>query len=80
MAKGIAILIFIITIKFINIFFETHNMYQFNLLGYNLTNSLSLSLFDKSLKVSLLSNKEYDKGKLINMMTSDSSRMMYMCQ
>ena len=32
------------------------------------------------LKVSLLSNKEYDKGKLINMLTSDSSKIKGMCE
>jgi len=44
-----------------------------------MTNSISLSIFDKSLKVSLLSNKEFDKGKLINMMTTDASKIMNLC-
>ena len=40
-----------------------------------MTNSISVSIFNKSTKISLLSNKKYKIGDLITLMTIDAERL-----
>jgi ABC-type bacteriocin/lantibiotic exporter with double-glycine peptidase domain len=50
-------------------------MYHFALLGYNISNSLSVCIFQKALKYPTLCSKEFQTSELINYSQVDAQRM-----
>ncbi|KRX07923.1 P-loop containing nucleoside triphosphate hydrolase [Pseudocohnilembus persalinus] len=73
---------FLILMIFITVFqswISLHSDFQFNILGYNLNNQVVIALFQKSLKVSLNSNKDYKTGQIINIAQVDANRIYLLC-
>lgn len=57
---------------------QSHVYYNFGILGYNLSNTLSLMLYEKSLKHPVLCLKKYSVSEIINYSQVDAQRMTYM--
>jgi ATP-binding cassette subfamily C (CFTR/MRP) protein 2 len=45
-------------------------------LGYNLSNSVGICLYKKALSISMLSNKNYKTGDLVNLLSVDAMRLL----
>lgn len=58
--------------------FETQMMYRFTILGINLTNSLTMMIYCKSLKYASVAEKEFSESDIINYSQVDAERMTYM--
>lgn len=52
--------------------------YHFGIFGYNLTNTLSLMIYNKALKHPLLTEKNYSISDIINYSQVDAQRMGYL--
>lgn len=57
---------------------SSHIFFRFAIFGYNLSNTLSLLLFNKALKHPLLTEKEYSTSDIVNYSQVDAQRMTYM--
>lgn len=51
--------------------------YQLSILGINLSSNLSLLIYNKSLRISLLLQKQFSSSDIINYSQVDSERMTY---
>jgi ABC-type multidrug transport system fused ATPase/permease subunit len=58
--------------------FQSHLYYRFAIFGFNLSNTLSLLIFQKSLKYPALCEKNYSKSDIINYSQVDAQRMTSM--
>lgn len=56
---GIILLGSILLLKFVQNLAETHLFFDFTVLGYNVSNGLSLCIFNKALKYPTLCSKEF---------------------
>ena len=59
-------------------FSVAHISYIFGLFGFNLSNALTLLIYNKSLKHPLLASKKYKISNIINFAEVDAERMTYM--
>lgn len=75
---GVLLLASILVLKFIQNLAESHLFYHFTVLGYNVTNGLSLCVFNKALKYPTLCSKEFQLSELINYSQVDAQRMTYL--
>ena len=57
---------------------QTFMWYFFAILGYNLSNTMSLLIFDKALKHPLISEKKFTIANIINYSQVDAQRLTYM--
>lgn len=57
---------------------QTFMWYYFAILGYNLSNTMSLLIFDKALKHPLISEKKFTIANIINYSQVDAQRLTYM--
>jgi|JI6StandDraft_1071083.scaffolds.fasta_scaffold233198_1 ABC-type bacteriocin/lantibiotic exporter with double-glycine peptidase domain len=76
--KGILLLAIILLLKFSQNLAESHLFYHFALLGYNVSNGLSMCIFSKALKYPTLSSKEFQLSELINYSQVDAQRMTFL--
>jgi hypothetical protein len=76
--KGIALFIGVILLTFFKILSQSHVFYKFGIIGFNLSNTLSLLLYEKSLKHPVLCLKKYTVSEIINYSQVDAQRMTYM--
>ena len=61
--------------NFLTAISDSHMCYHFSLLGFNLSNALSLLIYEKSLKHPLLTEKKYSVSDIINYSEVDAQRM-----
>ena len=54
-----------------------HFYYRFGLLGFNMSNTLSLALYQKALKYPVLCNKIFGISDIINFSQTDAQRLNY---
>ncbi|EGR28734.1 hypothetical protein IMG5_169310 [Ichthyophthirius multifiliis] len=76
---GIILLLLIMLSRILNCLTECHSAFNFNILGYNFTNAISIALFKKSLNISLLNQQQYNSGILINMLQVDTQKLQVLC-
>jgi hypothetical protein len=57
---------------------QSHLYYQFAVCGFNLSNTLSLLIYEKSLKYPALCEKKYSISQIINYSQVDAQRMTNM--
>jgi hypothetical protein len=57
---------------------QSHLYYQFAVFGFNLSNTLSLLIYEKSLKYPALCEKKYSISQIINYSQVDAQRMTNM--
>ena len=57
--KGVTLFIGVILLTFFKILSQCHVLYKFGIIGFNLSNTLSLLLYEKSLKHPVLCLKKY---------------------
>ncbi|KAL4503360.1 hypothetical protein ABPG72_000966 [Tetrahymena utriculariae] len=77
--KGIILICAVILSRIILCLLDSHSNYQFNILGFDLTNTVSIALLEKSLRYSLLSTDDYKVGSLVNMIQVDCQRLQLLC-
>lgn len=68
----------VLMLTFLKLIVNSHVFYTFTILGYNLSNSLSLLIYEKSLKHPVLCLKKYSVSEIINYSQVDAQRMTYM--
>lgn len=78
LSEGGKLIAVILCLKFIQNMAEAHLFYHFALLGYNISNNLSLCVFNKALKYPTLCSKEFQTSELINYSQVDAQRMTYL--
>ncbi|KAL4492939.1 hypothetical protein ABPG72_020718 [Tetrahymena utriculariae] len=76
---GIGLVVVVVLSRIFICLFDCHSSFTFNLLGYNVTNSISIAIYKKSLNFSILSSDEYKSGTLINMLQVDTQRLQQFC-
>ncbi|KAL4454971.1 hypothetical protein ABPG74_006353 [Tetrahymena malaccensis] len=77
--KGIILICAVILSRIILCLLDSHAYYQFSVLGFDLTNTVSVALLEKSLRYSLLSTDDYKVGTLVNMIQVDGQRLQFLC-
>jgi ATP-binding cassette, subfamily C (CFTR/MRP), member 1 len=68
----------ILLLKAIKNLAESHMSFSFSTLGFNLSNSLTLCIYDKALKYPTLCSKKFPTSELINYSEVDAQRMSEM--
>ena len=53
-------------------------LYDFTVLGFNLSNTLSMMIYNKTLKHPIITEKEFQISEIINFSQVDAQRMTYM--
>lgn len=76
--KGVGLFIGVFMLAFFKLIAQSHVFYNFGILGYNLSNTLSLLLYQKSLRHPVLCLKKYSVSEIINYSQVDAQRMTYM--
>ena len=74
---GIILFILTILVSFLYNLVYTNLKYLFKILGVNVSTHLNLLIFNKSLKYSLSSNKQFTESDIINYSQIDTDNMMY---
>lgn len=77
-SKGLSLFIGVLVLTLFKLIAQSHVYYNFGILGYNLSNTLSLLLYEKSLKHPVLCLKKYSVSEIINYSQVDAQRMTYM--
>jgi len=77
-SQGISLFAGVLLLTFFKMIAQSHVYYNFGILGYNLSNTLSLLLYEKSLKHPVLCLKKYSVSEIINYSQVDAQRMTYM--
>ena len=75
---GLILLASILVLKFSQSLAESHLFYHFALLGYNVSNGLSMCIFNKALKYPTLCSKEFQLSELINYSQVDAQRLTFL--
>jgi ATP-binding cassette subfamily C (CFTR/MRP) protein 1 len=78
MTKGIGLFIGVFFLAFFKLLSQSHVFYNFAIIGFNLSNTLSVLLYEKSLKHPVLCQKKYSVSEIINYSQVDAQRMTYM--
>jgi len=73
--KDLFYFITILTFSFFLCVSNSFIWYYFNIIGYNVSNTLSLAIFYKSLKHPFISEKKFSSAKIINFSQVDAQRM-----
>lgn len=68
-------LVLVTSVRFFRAFFDGHGQYQLTLLGVDLGNTMALAMIKKSLKYSVLCNKKFKMGELVNLLQVDCFRL-----
>jgi ATP-binding cassette subfamily C (CFTR/MRP) protein 1 len=77
-SQGIQLIGLVLSLKAIKNLAESHMWYNFNILGYNLSNTFKLCIYDKALKYPTLCSKKFQTAELINYSEVDAQRMSEM--
>ncbi|EAS00380.2 ABC transporter C family protein (macronuclear) [Tetrahymena thermophila SB210] len=75
---GIILICAVVLSRIILCILDSHSNYQFSTLGFDLTNTVSVALLEKSLRYSLLSTDDYKVGSLVNMIQVDGQRLQFL--
>ena len=75
---SLAFFLGIFFIKFIMCVSQSFLFFYFAILGFNISNTLSLMIYKKSLAHPLITLKEFSVSDIINLSQVDSQRMTYM--
>ena len=59
LTKGVGLFVIVFFMNFFKIIANSHVLFNFGVLGFNLSNTLSLLIYDKSLKHPVLCLKKY---------------------
>jgi hypothetical protein len=78
LSDGIQLIGLILLLKAIKNLAESHMSFSFSTLGFNLSNSLTLCIYDKALKYPTLCSKKFPTSELINYSEVDAQRMSEM--
>lgn len=78
MSKGVTLFIGVFFLAFGKLIAQSHVYFNFGILGFNLSNTLSLLLYEKSLKHPIQCLKKYSVSEIINYSQVDAQRMTYM--
>lgn len=73
--KGMLYLIIIVSVRFFRSFFYAHASFAFTQLGQNVSSALTLGIVDKSMRFSILCNKKFKIGELVNILQVDAMRL-----
>ncbi|KAL4482732.1 hypothetical protein ABPG73_021392 [Tetrahymena malaccensis] len=76
---GIILICAVILQRIIICILSNHSNFQFNLLGFDLTNTVSVAILQKSFRYSLSSTDDYKVGNLVNMIQVDAQRLLLLC-
>lgn len=76
--QGIVLVIGISGISLLKALLQSHLYYKFAVLGFNLSNTLSLIIYDKALKYPALCEKKYSISEIVNYSQVDAQRMTNM--
>lgn len=77
-SQGLSLFVGVLLLTLFKMIAQSHVYYNFGILGYNLSNTLSLLLYEKSLKHPVLCLKKYSVSEIINYSQVDAQRMTYM--
>lgn len=75
---GVILFLATFVTQIIRVVASSHMYFHFAVLGYNLANGLSLSVYSKSLRYPALSEKKFEISEIINYSQVDAERMTYM--
>ena len=78
MNEGILLVLGISGISLVKALLQSHLYYKFAVLGFNLSNTLSLIIYDKALKYPALCEKKYSISEIVNYSQVDAQRMTNM--
>jgi ABC-type protease/lipase transport system fused ATPase/permease subunit len=73
--QGAGLVGLILFLKCIQNISDSHMYFNFNMLGFNLSNSVSLCIYDKALKYPTLCSKKFQTAELINYNEVDAQRL-----
>lgn len=76
--QGIFLVLGISGISLVKALLQSHLYYKFAVLGFNLSNTLSLIIYDKALKYPALCEKKYSISEIVNYSQVDAQRMTNM--
>ena len=76
--EGIVLVIGISAISLVKALLQSHLYYKFAVLGFNLSNTLSLIIYDKALRYPALCDKKYSISEIVNYSQVDAQRMTNM--
>lgn len=76
--EGILLVLGISAISLVKALLQSHLYYKFAVLGFNLSNTLSLIIYDKALKYPALCEKKYSISEIVNYSQVDAQRMTNM--
>jgi len=74
----IVLLVLIFVSKFIAVLLATVCNFLGNIMGISVVGTLSMAIYEKCLKYSLLRSKDYNEGKLVNLMQTDLEVIIYL--
>jgi ABC-type bacteriocin/lantibiotic exporter with double-glycine peptidase domain len=62
-------------VRFCRSFFDSHAIFNLNLLGTEISNSVSIGMVDKAMRYSVLCNKQFKMGEISSLMQVDCFRL-----
>ena len=62
-------------IRFCRSFFDAHAIFSLNLIGTEISNSVSIGMVNKAMKYSVLCNKQFKMGEISSLMQVDCFRL-----
>ena len=77
-STAMILLAVIFVAKFISVLLGTMCSFIGNMKGLNVVGTLSMAIYEKCLKYSLLLSKDYNEGKLVNLMQTDLEVILFL--